>query len=309
MILLAIPAVAVAVVAVAAFFGRWVWWLDLLANFRVQYLVALTVLGVLLMVGKWRRTGSGVLMVAAVNLVVVLPLFVGSPGTSDVFRPSLRVMSFNILSTNQGFAEVFEYIATIDPDIVLLHEASRPWEVAAESAGGDYQVIRARTDDLIFGTLVLVRGDEVEPIPYGFATTEPRAVEITFRPEGWPQTVSVLSSHPLAPTDGHRARTRDQQILFAAEWASRQEGAFIVTGDLNATPWSWPFRRLEGSTGLRNSQIGFGLHASFPIDSSPWLRVPIDHLLHSEALGVRDRQLGPSLGSDHFPLIVDLELR
>lgn len=309
MILLAIPAVVVALGAVAAFFGQWVWWLDVVANFRVQYLVALTVLGVLLMVGKWRRTGSGVLLVAAVNLVVVLPLFVGSPGVSDVSRPSLRVMSFNLLSTNQEFAEVLEFIAAIDPDLVLLHEASRPWEVAAESAGGDYQVIRSRSDNLIFGTLILVRGEDVEVVPHGFASTEPRAVEVTFRPSGWPQTVSVLSSHPLAPTDGERARTRDTQILFATEWAAEREGAFVVVGDLNATPWSWPFRHLEGSTGLRNSQRGFGLQASFPVDSSPLFRIPIDHLLHSEALGVRDRQLGPAMGSDHFPLIVDLELR
>jgi endonuclease/exonuclease/phosphatase (EEP) superfamily protein YafD len=309
MILVALPAVVISVVAVAAFFGRWVWWLDVLANFRVQYLVALSILGVLLMVGKWRRTGVGVLVVAAVNLVVVLPLFVGSPGLSDVSRPSLRVMSFNLLSTNQGFAEVFEYIATVDPDMVLLHEASRPWEVAAESAGGEYQVIRPRADDLIFGTLVLVRGEEIGSVSHGFATTQRRAVEVTFRPPGWPEEIRVLSTHPIAPTDAERARIRDEQILFAAEWAGGQGGAFFVVGDLNATPWSWPFRRLEGSTALRNSQLGFGLQASFPVDSSILLRFPIDHLLHSEVLGVRDRRLGPSMGSDHFPLIVDLELR
>jgi endonuclease/exonuclease/phosphatase (EEP) superfamily protein YafD len=36
--------------------------------------------------------------------------------------------------------------------------------------------------------------------------------------------------------------------------------------------------------------------------------VPIDHLLHSEALVAYDRQLGPELGSDHLPLVVDLAI-
>ncbi len=310
MLLLALAATALAVVAVAAFFGRWVWWLDVLANFRAQYLVGLTVLGVMLMVGKWRRAGVAVLLAAAVNLVVVLPLFAGSPGDSDLFRPSVRIMSFNLLSSNQEFAEVFEYIAAIEPDLVLLHEASRPWEVAAaESSGDGYQVIRARSDDLIFGTLLLIRGAVEGWESHGFATTEPRAVEVTFVPSGWSEPLAVLSSHPLAPTDGVRSRLRDDQLGFATDWAARQEGAFIVVGDLNSTPWSWAFRRLEGSTDLRNSQIGFGLQASYPVDSNPLLRVAIDHLLHSGALGVRDRQLGPPMGSDHFPLIVDLELR
>jgi endonuclease/exonuclease/phosphatase (EEP) superfamily protein YafD len=36
--------------------------------------------------------------------------------------------------------------------------------------------------------------------------------------------------------------------------------------------------------------------------------VPIDHLLHGQALEVVDRRLGPALGSDHFLLVVDLQL-
>ena len=101
---------------------------------------------------------------------------------------------------------------------------------------------------------------------------------------------------------------RDAQIRFAAEWAEGRDGAVIVVGDLNATPWSWPFGLLT-EAGLRNSQVGFGLQASFPARSMFVFRVPIDHLLHSDDLMVRDRYLGPALGSDHFPLIVDLELR
>ena len=100
MIFLAIPAVALGVVSLAAFFGEWLWWLDVLANFRAQYAAALAVLGVLIMMSKWRRIGYGVLAVAAINLLVVLPLYVGSPGPSAAGSPSLRVMSFNLLSTN-----------------------------------------------------------------------------------------------------------------------------------------------------------------------------------------------------------------
>jgi endonuclease/exonuclease/phosphatase (EEP) superfamily protein YafD len=38
------------------------------------------------------------------------------------------------------------------------------------------------------------------------------------------------------------------------------------------------------------------------------LQVSIDHLLHSSELAVADRRLGPPLGSDHLPLVVDLSL-
>jgi endonuclease/exonuclease/phosphatase (EEP) superfamily protein YafD len=308
MLLVAAPAVLVALVSLAAFLGRWVWWLDVLANFRVHYFVVLTAVGLIIVMSRWRNLGYAILGVALVNLVFVAPLYLGSPGESDPGAPSMRVMSFNLLSTNDNFSEVIDYIETVDPDLVLLHEASRPWEVAVESADLSYEVIRPRSDDLIFGTLVLVRQAGVEAVSHGFAAEEPRAVELDYRPTGWPQPLQVLSTHPLAPTGARRAMLRDAQIRFAAEWAEGRDGAVIVVGDLNATPWSWPFGLLT-EAGLRNSQLGFGLQASFPARSMFVFRVPIDHLLHSDDLMVRDRYLGPALGSDHFPLIVDLELR
>lgn len=305
MILLVIPALALAAVSLASFAGRWIWWLDVLANFRAQYVVALVVLGLAVAVTRFRRIGFAILGVALVNLFFVAPLYLGSPGEATAGAPEIRVMNFNLLSNNENYSEVIGFIEATQPDLVFLHEASRPWEVAMGSAGFDYEVIKGRGEDLIFGTLLLAR-DDVDAVSYGFAEGHPRAISLRYQPEGWPVEVSVLSTHPLAPTTQRRAELRDAQLLFATEWAAEQEGAFIVVGDLNASPWSWPFRLLVADGRLRNSQIGFGLQPSFPATSNTLLRVPIDHLLHSEALTVTDRRLGDPLGSDHFPLIVDL---
>ncbi|HIE22151.1 MAG TPA: hypothetical protein EYP73_06080 [Acidimicrobiia bacterium] len=135
MIFVAIPALLLALASVAAFFGRWVWWLDVLANFRVQYLVGLLVLGLVLATStRWRRWGYLTLVVGVVNLVVILPLYLGAPATVDPALPDLRVMNFNLLSSNESFGEVIDYIELVNPDLVILHEASRPWEVAVDAA-------------------------------------------------------------------------------------------------------------------------------------------------------------------------------
>lgn len=292
---------------VAAFFGRWVWWLDVLANFRAQYVVVLALLGLIIMMSKWKKSGYVVLGTALLNFLVVLPLYVGSPAEERLEAPDIRVMSFNLLSTNSEYSEVIDYISSADPDMVLLHEASRPWEVAIENSDLDYEVIRPRSDDLIFGTLVLVRGSDVTAISHGFAAGAPRAVSVRFTPPGWTETVSVLATHPLAPTDAERADLRDAQLGYAGAWAAEQTGPFLVVGDFNATPWSWPFRRLMDQADLVNSQKGFGLQPTFPTQSNLLIRVPIDHLVHSPALEVTGRHLGPAMGSDHFPIVVDLQ--
>ncbi|MEX1037824.1 MAG: endonuclease/exonuclease/phosphatase family protein [Acidimicrobiia bacterium] len=307
MILILIPAVVLAFASLAAFFGRYVWWLDVIANFRVQFLVALLALGAVLALSRFRRWAAGILFVAGINLAVVAPLYLGSPGDSSVDAPSVRVMSFNLLSTNDRYGEVAEYIRETEPDVVVLHEASLPWETAMESSDLGYEVTKSRSDDLIFGTLVMTRSS-AGVLTYGFRESDPRAVEITTIVDGWDIPVTILSSHPLAPTDVDRAALRDAQLAFAAEWAADQSGPYMVVGDFNATPWSWPFRNLLVTGRLRNSQIGFGVQPSFAATSNPLFRVPIDHLVHSDALVVRQRRLGPTLGSDHFPLIVDLEL-
>jgi endonuclease/exonuclease/phosphatase (EEP) superfamily protein YafD len=309
MAVVAVPAAALVLLTVAAFFGRYFWVLDLVANFRPQIFVGLVLCGLVLMMGKWRRVGAVTLAAAVLNLVILLPLFVGSPGDPDSSAPLLRVLTYNLRgSANQSYAEVVDFIRRNEPDLVLLHEAYRPWELAMEPLSSDYRIIRGRSDDLIFGTLVLLRGQLLDWESYGFAIDEPHALELEFIPRGWDRPVHVLSLHANSPTDSGRAALRDAQLEFAREWAERQEGPFVVAGDLNSTPWSWAFRRLLGA-GLRDSATGFGIQATYPADRNPLVRIPIDHILHSRDLGVRSRQLGAALGSDHFPVLADLELR
>ncbi len=296
--MLAIPAIVLTLVSVAAFFGRWSWVLDVLANFRAQYAAALVLLGLWLLLARWKRTATVVLLGAALNLAVIVPLYIGE-GRTIPATPPTTVVSFNLLSPNQRFAEVAAFIREVDPDVVFLHEASRPWEVAIDAAELGYEVTQSRSEELIFGTLVLSRpGDPVTS--YGFTLRGARAVEVVHN------GIALLAIHPLAPTTAERSALRNGQFEFAAEWAATQSGPHVITGDFNATPWSYPFRKLLGDTGMRNSQVGFGLGASFPADSLFVWRVPIDHLVHSPDIAIADRRLGPELGSDHFPLIVEL---
>jgi endonuclease/exonuclease/phosphatase (EEP) superfamily protein YafD len=223
-ILLLVPALALAVASIAAFFGRYVWWLDVLANFRAQFLVGLVLSGLVLLFSRFRAIAVGILFVAGVNLAVVAPLYLGSPGESDPNAPVVRVMSFNLLSTNDHYREVADFIELNQPDVVLLHESSLPWETAMASAALDYDVFKARSDQLIFGTLVLVKRsiESVEIVSFGFAETDSRAVEVRMSDPSWSRPLSLLSIHPRAPTEPERANLRDAQLEFAADWASQQ---------------------------------------------------------------------------------------
>jgi endonuclease/exonuclease/phosphatase (EEP) superfamily protein YafD len=57
-----------------------------------------------------------------------------------------------------------------------------------------------------------------------------------------------------------------------------------------------------------DSAQGHGVQPTWP-NFNPLLWIPLDHVLHSTCLAVRDRIIGPDVGSDHYPVIVDFSLR
>lgn len=303
MILLVVPALIVTGAAVAGFAGAAWWGFDLLSNFRPQYAVAGTALGLALLVGEWRKTGGVVLAIGLLNAILVGLLWLAPSNPGQPSGDEFTVMSFNVRASNEAMAGVFDYIDRTQPDVVFLHETTRLWEDAATSADLGYEIYTVGQPGLIFSTMVLAPvGADFES--FGFATAEPRSVEVTF--DVGDSQIRVLGAHPLSPITAERSALRDAQLEWVADWAAAQSGPLIVTGDLNATQWSHAWRSLVAETGLRDSTRGSGLQPSFPMDGNPLVRVQIDHLLHSDDLVTVDRRLGPRLGSDHAPLIVRL---
>jgi endonuclease/exonuclease/phosphatase (EEP) superfamily protein YafD len=300
---IALVATVLAGVSLAAFLGGLWWPLDLVSNFRPQMAVVLGVLGLTLVGSRWKRASRFVLAVALINALLVGTLWLPAPAPPEGDR--VRVLSFNLLAANDRYDAVVGYIGRSAPDVVFLHEASRPWEEAMAAADLGYEVVKTRDDDHIFGTLVMVKGDATVE-GFGYTIREPRSVEVIYTTESG-TAVGLLGIHPLAPDTAEFASLRDAQIRFAANWAKDREGEpTVVVGDFNAGPWSHAFRDLLSTGRLVDSEKGFGLQPSFPATVNIVLRVPIDHLLASPDIGVLDRRLGPRLGSDHFPLLVDL---
>lgn len=65
------------------------------------------------------------------------------------------------------------------------------------------------------------------------------------------------------------------------------------------------FRRLLARSGLIDTLRGRGYQPTWPGHFVP-LWIPLDHCLVSPDLTVLDRRVGPHVGSDHRPVIVDL---
>ena len=98
---------------------------------------------------------------------------------------------------------------------------------------------------------------------------------------------------------------RKQQLKDLAELVNKEEGPWVVMGDLNCSLWCPDYKTFQKETGLKNARKGFGICASWPSGNSP-LKIPIDHCLVSPQIKVKSVKLGPEVYSDHLPLIVEI---
>jgi endonuclease/exonuclease/phosphatase (EEP) superfamily protein YafD len=84
----------------------------------------------------------------------------------------------------------------------------------------------------------------------------------------------------------------------------------ICIGDLNTSLWSPFYRGFRKQTKLVNVREGIGLLPSWPTFMGfGWLMIPIDHCLVSDDICVIMVQTVEPIGSDHLPLIVELEIK
>jgi endonuclease/exonuclease/phosphatase (EEP) superfamily protein YafD len=289
-----------------AFLGGLWWRFDLTANFRLQYLLCLLLALVVFLIGKrwpWAIV-SGIF--AIVNFADMLPAFVGPGKTSKPSPKSFTVLLANVLSSNKEYEQVRKLIRSVDPDIITVVEATEAWMKELSALGETYPHVLSRPREDNFGIALFSR------IPF----TESEAVQIG--DAGVPSLfarfqvdeteLTVIATHPLPPTRASTSRHRNDQLRELADLVRSVRGAVLVVGDLNTAPWSPHFKRLLRRAGLCDSRRGRGIQPTWQAGLPCFLRIPLDHVLHSSDITILRREIGPNIGSDHLPVIVEFSL-
>lgn len=214
----------------------------------------------------------------------------------------VRVLILNVHTESTGYAAVRALIDEVRPDVIGLVEVSPRWLAEVEPAVAAYpgRLVEPRIDN--FGVALFARWPITGTIE-SFDQSTPTAVADL---ELAGAHVAFVLIHPPPPA-GSDLLAAQGTVLDAVGDLARGRQSAVVMGDFNATPWSRPFRRVVARSGLCDSRAGFGIEATFPAWSFA-LRIPIDHLLASCSIGVRDRWVERDVGSDHLPVVVDLVL-
>ena len=286
---------------ILGFFGSTAWFFDALANFRFQLALGLIAVGVVYFFGFGRWTAFIFIALGAVNAFMVAPLYLDNPAPA-ASETTLTIVSYNVGAGSADQQEVIDYVGERSPDLVFFLESTEEWVNAMPTAGTGYAVGNQIPEDRAYGITVLGDGvTVVELLELGTTDDPVMRVQATIDD----QQVAVFAVHPRPPDSEGTTEARDTLFAELADLISQEPMPVVVIGDFNATPWSYVFRDFSSDTGLVNSQNGFGLSATWP-STLPVALIPLDHMLHSDSLTTVTREVGPDLGSDHLPLLVEV---
>lgn len=284
------------------FLGRSHWRLELLGHFRVQYFWALAAsCAVLLCARRW-ITASLAGVLTLVNLSLIAPYYFGADDLAGA-TPQLKLLSLNVHVLNRDYQPTLDLIADEQPDVILLMEVTPEWIEALEPIASLYPYSKLmpskRTDGMALYSRHKISKLDVERCPGINLPTLIAELELPGGP------VTVVGTHPASPGSAGLFEARNIQLAMVADWVAERTGPKVLIGDLNTTSWSPYFRDLVSESGLRDTRYGYGVEPTWPWFPLP-LRIPIDHCLVSPHFGVVSRRVGPSVGSDHRPIVVEL---
>jgi endonuclease/exonuclease/phosphatase (EEP) superfamily protein YafD len=301
---------ALAVCVLAALMARLHPLFELFVHFPALYLVAGLVLGLFALLARRYWIFVVALGLGLSNLAPLWPYVFEAPPKIAAGGPVLKLVSANLNHMHADAAALRQFLATTDADIVVLTELAGHQEPVYAQMKERFpeQMMTPGNRHRPFALQLLARR-KLESIvlhqPFGL---DYPVLELRHCDEAARGCLTIIALHAVRP-GGEFGDLRDRLLDFAAtrvKAAAAIGDQAAVAGDLNATPWSPAFDGFV-SLGLRDAGLGQGWQPTWPVALGV-AGIPIDHVLVSPAIAVRGyRRLAP-MGSDHWPLAVDLVL-
>ena len=278
------------------------WLIDLAAHWQWLFLVVMAI-AIVPMVAVGGRGWAVLLLAAPLPWLSASPLLEPARAAPEA---TLSIASANVFYRNHDPARLRAWLDQIRPDIVVVVEISHRFARALEGAAWeDYPHRHISPSSDAFGVAVLSR----HPLEAATVWRDPDGVGVLLARVAWrDRTFSLAAFHPVPPQSVHHHLERNLMLDCltpepAAAGVGPGAGAAIVAGDFNATPWSDAFAG-PASRGWRRAT---GLQPTWPVSWRGLMGIPIDHVLANDRWRVREAEVGPDVGSDHWPEVVRLQ--
>ena len=289
--------------------ARYFWLGDLAVHFRPQYIV-LSIAACAALAAMHRPAWAlAALCIGAINAVSLLWALTAVAGhaasTASAAAPALRVAAINVFYRSREFERVRDFVRRASPDVVVMVEVTAQWRQAMRELAGEFPHSYATIGSRGRGVLLLSRWpiENAAVLPID-EDAEP-AIRATLHARVG--IMDVFAVHTRWPSGPGNDRERNRQFARLAALARSAPRPVLVIGDLNVSPLSPHFLALLEGGRLRTTAPRFLGQATWP-SFLPLAGIQIDHALISPDIAVARFERGPAVGSDHWPIVLDVVL-
>ncbi len=282
------------------YLGNLSWSLDLLAHFRMLYCTTMAACVSVAWLMRYWRTGLSMLAICIIPITGLWPYVIDWSQPGQDWK--LHILHHNLNHVTADKQAFLQHLNASEADLVFIQEYDAALAEILDQGLEHHEVMLAQPRHDAFGIAVLRHKQSKLPqetrfewLPSPSSQAQVSAIAVSTRMSD--SELTILSLHALPPISESYAATRDQQISDAGLWLSQRQGDKVLVGDLNATPWCAPFRKLK-EMGFLDTAVGRGWKPTWPASLGPF-GIPIDHCLVSSDRLISQRELGPSFDSDH----------
>lgn len=289
-----------------------IWWIRFGDFPRVQllisYLCALPMFLVFPREPVARILAVGLVGAIGIQLFWIFPYLAIAPQEVEPARnrdpqTRVRIMTANVHIENQNSTALLELIAKEDPAVLVLCEINDRWVHDLQKLNERFSFQLIHPLDTGYGIALYSKLDVVNAelrtmVKKGIPSIDAR-VHLRNGHE-----VRLFAVHPNPLRPGEDTTKRDAELVLVGR-EIQDDPSVIVLGDLNDVGWSRTTDLFQEISGLLDPRKGRGLFPTFNVNSWIW-RYPIDHLFHTDDFRVTELRTLPDIGSDHFPLLVEL---
>ena len=282
---------------------------ELTSHFKAQYLIASFVCLLSFFVLKAWPWAACALTCFLLNLSFLLPVyFTHRQSMQDLSNPRLKVIQANVLYANTNYSAFIDFVEHERPDVLIVQEVTAAWLNALQALRGYESISRIVPEDGGSGIALYSRIPLRNPKIISMGDDKRPGIAATVNVNG--SLVSLLTIHTHAPLREGHFEYRNEQLAAAVWYVRHLPSPKIFVGDLNTSLWSPYYSDFMRETGLVDAREGFGVLPSWPtfLPFGSLLMIPIDHCLVSPDVNVLSTRTGADIGSDHLPLIIELEV-
>ena len=221
--------------------------------------------------------------------------------------PTLKLLTSNVLMDNRDSHLLIERVREERPDVLLVVETDAWWQARLDEALEDMPHRVAYPLDNRYGMHLYSRLPLSEAHVDFLVEDDIPSIAARLEIAGGELRLHAIHPTPPAPGENPRSTERDVELLTLAETLEDVAEPTIVTGDLNDVAWSRTTQLFRRRSGLLDPRVGRGMFNTFHAD---WwfMRWPLDHFFVSDHYRVIRMRRLRSIGSDHFPVLIELVL-